>query len=79
MKMNVALIRYKFLESRPWLIGTSPRAILGKVLIDQAVSASISTGLFYISKYKYQTKISNKLNLKEAMYVLVHCWIFMFQ
>ena len=53
--MNIFIIipRYKFLESRPWLIGTSPQAILGKVLIDQAVSASISTGLFYISKYNY--------------------------
>jgi len=38
---------YKILESRPWLLGTSPQAVIGKVLIDQAVSAPIVLFLFF--------------------------------
>ena len=43
-------IRYKILESRPWLLGTSPQAVIGKVLIDQAVSAPIVLFLFFTGK-----------------------------
>ena len=43
--------RYKFLESRKFLLGKSPLVVIGKMVIDQAVSAPAVLSLFYVGMY----------------------------
>jgi len=56
---------YKILESRPWLLGTSPQAVIGKVLIDQAVSAPIVLFLFFTGMSLMEGKEDIFKELKE--------------